>query len=61
MKMDVEIIEALELKLAEYSKKSGVIAEHESANMNGGCTCEGKSCSGQCYGSCSNRCAGSKR
>lgn len=61
MKMNMDALKALELKLAEYSKENGAIAEHKSENMNGGCTCQGKSCSGECFGSCKNSCAGGKR
>ena len=49
MKMNMDALETLELKLAEYSKANGAIAEHESANAN--CSCSG-SCSGTCSGSC---------
>ena len=60
MKMNMDAFKALELKLAEYSKVNGAIAEHESAIIN--CTCQGNaSCTGHCYGSCTNSCAGSKR
>ena len=34
MKMNIEALKALELKLAEYSKANGAIAEHGSANAN---------------------------
>ncbi|MBQ6297227.1 MAG: hypothetical protein IJK81_05995 [Selenomonadaceae bacterium] len=60
MKMNMEALKALELKLAEYSKANGGIAEHESANA--GCTgcmttCSGgcESCSGGCKGGCNGR------
>lgn len=60
MKMNMEALKALELKLAEYSKENGAIAEHESSSMN--CTCQGNAaCTGHCYGSCTNSCSGSKR
>ena len=53
MKISIEAIKALELKLAEYSKENGSIAEHKSANTN--CS---KGCMGGCYGSCHNSCSG---
>ncbi len=55
MKISIEAIKALELKLAEYSKENGAIAEHESANVN---SCK-SGCTGSCYGSCYHSCAGS--
>ena len=60
MKMNVDTLKALELKLAEYSKANGAVAEHKSANMNS-CACQGKSCTGECFGSCKGTCAGSKK
>ena len=51
MKINLDALKALELKLAEYSKANGAIAEHESATMN--CNCS------SCVGSCQNSCAGS--
>lgn len=57
MKMNMDALKALELKLAEYSKENGAISEHESANMNG-CQCTGH-CGSQCSGSCSSSCSGS--
>ena len=51
MKINLDALKALELKLAEYSKENGTIAEHESANTN--CS---KGCIGQCYGDCSGTC-----
>ena len=60
MKMNMDALKALELKLAEYTKANGSIAEHESANMNS-CACQGKSCLGECLGSCKNTCSGGKR
>ena len=56
MKMNMDVLKALELKLAEYSKANGSIAEHESSNVN--CACSG-TCLGACYGSCKNSCSGS--
>ena len=56
MKINVDALKALELKLAEYSKENGAIAEHKSANMNG-CS----DCWNSCSGSCKNTCAGSKK
>ena len=54
MRMNMEALKALELKLAEYSKENGLIAEHESLNVN----CK-SGCSGSCSGSCRNSCSGS--
>lgn len=54
MKMNLDALKALELKLDEYSKENGAIAEHESSNING---C--KNCFNECLGSCKNTCAGS--
>lgn len=34
MKMNLDALKTLEIKLAEYSKANGVIAEHVSDNMN---------------------------
>ena len=63
MRMSIDAIKTLELKLAEYSKENGVIAEHASGNMNYhevGCnTCVGK-CTGTCDNSCAGSCKGSK-
>lgn len=52
MKMNMDALKALELKLAEYSKENGSIAEHESLHSN----CEG--CMTTCIGQCSNQCSG---
>lgn len=57
MKMNMDALKALELKLAEYSKANGAIAEHTSENKNGcssGCTA---GCVGSCHHSCSGSCA----
>lgn len=53
MKMNMDALKALELKLAEYGKENGSIAEHESSHNNGICdgTCAGV-CTGGCYGGC---------
>lgn len=54
MKMNMDALKALELKLAEYSKENGAIAEHESSNNNDSIcngTCAGV-CTGGCYGGC---------
>ena len=61
MKMKMEALKALELKLAEYSRENGAIGEHKSSNAN--CyACDG-SCRGDCYpgclGSCRTSCSGS--
>ena len=55
MKMNMDALKTLELKLAEYSKENGAIAEHESSNVN---SCKG-SCYATCYGSCKDSCVGS--
>ena len=52
MKMNMDALKTLELKLAEYTKANGSIAEHASANANG-CS---KGCSGSCYGDCAGAC-----
>ena len=57
MKMNMDALKALELKLAEYSKTNGAIAEHESANSNCHSSCS-NNCSGHCQGSCDNTCYG---
>lgn len=51
MKMNMDALKALELKLAEYSKENGTIAEHKSLNTNCNGTCAGV-CTGGCYGGC---------
>ena len=64
MKINMDVLKALELKLAEYSKENGAIAEHVASNANcynchgGGCTGD---CVGSCYHSCSGSCSSSKR
>ena len=55
MKMNIDALKALELKLAEYSKENGAIATHESANTNCRAVC-GVTCSGGCTGGCSATC-----
>ena len=61
MKMNMDALKALELKLAEYSKANGAIAEYDSSNMNKYCIgCEG-GCYGHCLGSCSGTCSGGRR
>ena len=64
MKMDMDALKALELKMAEYSRENGAIAEHESENKNLCETCM-STCTGQCQyscsGSCEHSCSGSKR
>ena len=47
MKINSDALKALELKLAEYAKANGSIAEHDSANNN---RCNG--CAGTCQGLC---------
>ena len=51
MKINLDALKALELKLAEYSKENGAIAEHKSANQN---RCDG--CYHGCYHSCKGGC-----
>lgn len=53
MKMNMDALKALELKLAEYSQTNGVIAEHNSSNIN--CHCQG-GCQGNCHGTCKGGC-----
>ena len=57
MKMNMDALKALELKLAEYGKETGVIAEHESSNSNCNSSCT-SNCSYGCKGSCDNTCEG---
>ena len=57
MKMNMDALKALELKLSEYTKANGAIAEHESANSNCHSSCA-NNCSGHCKGSCDNTCYG---
>ena len=56
MKMNMEALKALKLKLDEYRKENGAIAEHESANANcrSGCMAY---CSKSCTGTCKYVCA----
>lgn len=62
MKMNLEALKALEMKLAEYSKVNGPIAEHMAQNSNtctdcyqtGGGGCKG-TYRGTCGGSCNGR------
>ena len=62
MNVNMDALKALELKLAEYGKANGAIAEHESANTNcsSGCTaaCMGN-CNNTCNAMCGNTCGGS--
>ncbi|MBQ3443717.1 MAG: hypothetical protein IJG33_10780 [Selenomonadaceae bacterium] len=61
MKMNLDALKTLEIKLAEYSKANGVIAEHVSDNMNkcaSGCS---GACMGSCKGNCTSSCSGNKR
>ena len=62
MKMNLDAIKALELKLAEYDKENAIIAEHESADTNligYHCSCSGDGCYMSCDGSCKRSCSGS--
>lgn len=55
MKINVEALNALELKLNEYSKVNGPIAEHQSMNSN---TCTDCYSAGGCKGNCKGTCIG---
>ena len=55
MKMNMDALKSLELKLDEFGKVNGTIAEHESLNAN---SCK-SGCSGDCVGNCYHTCAGS--
>ena len=57
MKINIEALKSLELKLAEFSKENGTIAEHESSNKNGCNSCSG-GCMGGCGGGCYSTCIG---
>ena len=57
MKMNMDALKALELKLAEYTKANGAVAEHESANNNCHSSCA-NNCSSHCKGECDNTCYG---
>ena len=62
MKMNMEALKALELKLAEYTKANESFAEHESENSNligYHCSCSGDGCYMSCDGSCKRSCSGS--
>lgn len=54
MKINIEALRTRELKLPEYSKKNGTIAEHASENVN----YHEVGCSGNCYGMCAVGCTG---
>ena len=55
MKMNMDALKALELKLAEYSKANRAFAEHESENANSCVSCDG-SCNGNCQNGCKGTC-----
>lgn len=57
MKMNTDALKTLELKLAEYSKSNGAIAEYASVNTNCSAVCNG-TCSGGCKGLCKSGCGG---
>ena len=57
MKINPCAIEALEFKLAEYSKANDAIAEHESANSNCHSSCA-NNCHWHCEGACKSSCYG---
>ena len=56
MKINMEALKTLELKLTEYTKANGTIAEHESANANIGCAGRSASCNGICKHMCEDSC-----
>lgn len=57
MKMNLEALKALELKLNEYSKVNGPIAAHQSMNSNTCTDCySGGGCKGNCRGTCIGGC-----
>lgn len=57
MKMNLEALNALELKLNEYSKVNGAIAEHQSMNLNSCTDCYSQGgCKGTCRGTCISKC-----
>ena len=58
MQINKKALTALELKLAEYSKENGPVAEHESSNVNCVRGCSGI-CSGNCEGTCKSGCVAS--
>ena len=62
MKMNIEALKALELKLAEYSQENEAVAVHESSNSNSYGSTSCGSCSGGCMfgcdGGCKNGCNG---
>lgn len=60
MKMNIDALKALELKLDEFSKTNGSIAEHESANANSIYECPG-SCKGSCNTTCYHGCKTGKK
>ncbi|MBD3879729.1 MAG: hypothetical protein SR1Q5_08665 [Quinella sp. 1Q5] len=55
MKINIDALKILELKLAEYSKVNGSIAEHKLVNA--GCT----GCSVVCGATCTGNCSGHTR
>ena len=65
MRMNMNALNALRLKLAEYSKENGAIAEHVSLSMNRFCfdcagNCRGL-CAVGCGGACASTCIGTSR
>lgn len=56
MKINTDALKTLELKLTEYSKANGAIAEHQSANSNCHSSCA-NNCSYHCKGTCKYVCA----
>lgn len=57
MKMNLEALKALELKLNEYSKVNGPVAEHLSQNSNSCTDCyTGGGCKGTCRATCISKC-----
>ncbi|MBQ2951691.1 MAG: hypothetical protein IJE12_11745 [Prevotella sp.] len=61
MKINLEALNALELKLNEYSKVNGSIAEHKSQNSNSCTDCYSSGgCKGTCRGTCVSVCKATK-
>lgn len=60
MKINIDALKTLELKLAEYNKANGSIAEHESVNNKRCNGCSGF-CTVNCRGMCMDACTGPQR
>lgn len=57
MKINEDILNALELKLSEYKEVNGVIGVHSSTSTNCSAVCNG-TCSSGCRGGCKSGCGG---